>query len=80
QMKIGLYGGTFDPVHRGHVEPARSAARALGLDRVIYLPTAQPPHKRGRRTAPAWRRFAMVELALLDGVEGTAVEPDLHLT
>ncbi|MEO1084393.1 MAG: nicotinate-nicotinamide nucleotide adenylyltransferase [Acidobacteriota bacterium] len=68
-MRIGLYGGTFDPVHRGHVEPVRSAARVLDLDRVIYLPTAQPPHKRGRRTAPAWRRFTMVELALLGDAE-----------
>ncbi|MEM1179788.1 MAG: nicotinate (nicotinamide) nucleotide adenylyltransferase [Acidobacteriota bacterium] len=71
-MRIGLYGGSFDPIHRGHVEPVRAAATALELDRVLYLPTAQPPHKRGRRLAPAWRRFAMVELALLD-------EPDFEV-
>ena len=65
-VKTGIYGGTFDPIHRGHVEPVLAAAESLGLDRVLYLPTAQPPHKRGRQTAPAWRRFAMVELALLD--------------
>jgi len=64
--KIGFFGGSFDPVHRGHVEPVRAAVAALGLDRVLYLPTARPPHKEGQRLAPAWARFAMVEFALLD--------------
>jgi nicotinate-nucleotide adenylyltransferase len=65
-MKVGLFGGSFDPIHRGHVEPVREARRLLGLDRVIYLPTATPPHKPRRALAPAHARFAMVELALLD--------------
>ena len=65
-MKIGLYGGSFDPIHRGHVEPILEAELAAGLDRVIYLPTARPPHKESRRLAPAEHRFAMVELALSD--------------
>ena len=64
--RIGLFGGSFDPIHGGHVAPVREARRALDLDRVWFLPTAQPPHKPGRRFAPALRRFAMVELALLD--------------
>jgi len=64
-LKIGLFGGSFDPIHRGHIEPVREARRALGLDRVIYLPTARPPHKPGRALAPAHARYAMVELALL---------------
>jgi nicotinate-nucleotide adenylyltransferase len=67
-VKIGLFGGSFDPIHRGHLEPVRQARAALGLERVIYLPTARPPHK-GERHAPALARFAMVELALL-GEEG----------
>jgi nicotinate-nucleotide adenylyltransferase len=65
-VKVGLFGGSFDPIHRGHIEPVREARRALGLDRVIYLPTARPPHKPGRALAPAHARYAMVELALLD--------------
>lgn len=63
--RVGLFGGSFDPIHAGHVAPVQDARRSLGLDRVVYLPTARPPHKPGREFAPAWRRFAMVELALL---------------
>lgn len=65
-MKVGLFGGSFDPIHQGHIEPVLEAQRRLGLDRVVYLPTATPPHKRERSFAPALARFAMVELALLD--------------
>lgn len=64
-MRLGLFGGSFDPIHRGHLDPVRAARAALGLDQVIYLPTGQPPHK-GARKAPAQARFVMVELALLD--------------
>src|SRR6188472_858835 len=64
-MKLGLFGGSFDPIHRGHVEPVRAALAEVGLDRVLYLPTARPPHKQIRKLAPPWGRFAMVELALL---------------
>jgi nicotinate-nucleotide adenylyltransferase len=65
-MKLGLFGGSFDPIHRGHIDPVQAARRELGLDRVIYLPTAVPPHKPGRVLAPAYARYAMVEMALLD--------------
>lgn len=68
-MKIGLFGGSFDPIHNGHVLPVHEARRALMMDRVIYLPTAKPPHKPGREFAPAHARYAMVEMALL-GEEG----------
>jgi nicotinate-nucleotide adenylyltransferase len=74
--KVGLFGGSFDPIHRGHLDPVRAARRELGLDRVIYLPTARPPHKPGRALAPALARYAMVELALLDeeGLEASSHE------
>jgi len=65
-MRLGLYGGSFDPIHNGHLEPVVHAVEQLGLDRVLYLPTANPPHKPDRVFAPALQRFAMVELALLD--------------
>lgn len=65
-MKIGLYGGTFDPVHRGHIDPVLAAVAQLALDEVVYLPTARPPHKTQRRLAPARSRYEMVELAVAD--------------
>jgi nicotinate-nucleotide adenylyltransferase len=64
--RIGLYGGSFDPIHCGHILPILEARRQLELDRVVYLPTARPPHKPNRSMAPAHARFAMVELALLE--------------
>lgn len=68
-MNLGLFGGSFDPIHRGHVEPVLDAVRELRLQRVIYLPTARPPHKRGQELAPAAARYVMVELALLEHPE-----------
>lgn len=62
-MRIGLYGGSFDPIHYGHIVPVRSARDELRLERVVYLPTGRPPHK-GRRSASAEHRLAMVELAI----------------
>lgn len=64
--RIGLYGGSFDPVHWGHLLPVIAAREAMRLDQVIYLPTAEPPHKKGQRFASASARFTMVELALLE--------------
>jgi nicotinate-nucleotide adenylyltransferase len=64
-VRVGLFGGSFDPIHCGHIEPVKAARRALELERVIYLPTAIPPHKPARRLAPPLARYAMVELALL---------------
>ena len=70
-MRIGLFGGSFDPVHWGHVRPLRAARAELALDRVIYLPTAVPPHKAHQQEASALRRYCMVELAVLaeEGLE-----------
>jgi nicotinate-nucleotide adenylyltransferase len=65
-MKLGLFGGCFDPIHYGHIRPVQRAKVQLGLDRVIFLPTAVPPHKPGRQLASPHARFAMVELALLE--------------
>lgn len=67
-MKIGIFGGSFDPVHLGHLVPVQEARRRLGLDRVVYLPTASPPHKLDPGSAPeapAAARYAMVEMAIL---------------
>ncbi len=65
-MKIGLFGGSFDPIHWGHIRPVLEAVDQVGLERVLYLPTGRPPHKPDRRLAPALARYAMTELALLE--------------
>ena len=62
-MRIALFGGTFDPVHNGHLEIARAAADECNLDRVLFIPSGRPPHKDGRRQAPYEDRFRMVEIA-----------------
>lgn len=63
-MKTGLLGGTFDPPHVGHLIVAQDAALALGLERVIFVPAAVPPHKRHVAISPAAARFRMIELAI----------------
>lgn len=73
-MRIGLFGGSFDPIHCGHLRPVKQAREALNLREVIYLPTARPPHKPQREFAPAHARYTMVELALL-GEEGLFASP-----
>ena len=65
-MKLCVFGGSFDPIHHGHLIVAQCAVEALGLDRLLLLPAATPPHKRGRKLAPASDRLAMVRAAVRD--------------
>jgi nicotinate-nucleotide adenylyltransferase len=62
-MNIALFGGTFDPIHAGHVQAARAAARKFSLDRVLFIPTGKPPHKHGDRLTSFPQRYGMVVLA-----------------
>ena len=62
--RIGIFGGSFDPVHFGHLYVAAKAQAARGLERVVFLPAAQPPHKPGQVLASGADRVAMLELAL----------------
>lgn len=62
--KIGIYGGTFNPIHNGHIYVAEQFAQRLGLDRVIFIPTHVPPHKQATDLAPAQDRLAMCRAAL----------------
>lgn len=73
--RLGILGGTFDPVHVGHVLLARAILERLPLDRVLFVPAAAPPHKSGA-LAPAADRWEMVRLAIdgLDGFEASPVE------
>lgn len=61
---IGVFGGTFDPIHFAHLAVAQEAAEVLGLERVLFVPAGQPPHKLDREITPAADRLAMVELAI----------------
>lgn len=62
--RLGLLGGTFDPVHNGHLAVAAAVQAALGLDSVLFLPAALPPHKQGGIITPLATRLAMLELAI----------------
>jgi len=62
-MRIGFLGGSFDPVHRGHLELATACLEAVPLHRVVFVVAGTPPHKLGRALAPAVHRVEMVRLA-----------------
>ncbi len=65
QNKTGLLGGTFNPVHRGHIELGLKIKAAFGLDRILYILSAQPPHKKRQAMPAAELRLAMLKAALL---------------
>ena len=65
-LKLAIFGGTFDPIHDGHLALAREAAARYRLDRVLFVPAAHPPHKAGVTHAPYTDRVRMAELACQD--------------
>lgn len=67
--RLGVLGGTFDPVHYGHLDAAAAARSALALDDVLFMPSHDPPHRRVDPHATAFQRFALVALAI-NGIEG----------
>jgi len=75
--RIGILGGTLDPIHLGHMDTAVAARAALALDRVLLVPSAVPPHRSAQPVASSFHRFAMTALAV-NGVEGLA-SSDLEL-
>jgi nicotinate-nucleotide adenylyltransferase len=64
--KLGIMGGTFDPIHCGHLSIAKSVSALFSLEKVIFVPSPCPPHKSITEIAPVAHRFAMVQLAITD--------------
>jgi nicotinate-nucleotide adenylyltransferase len=62
-MNIGLFGGTFDPIHRGHLALARAARERCNLSRILFVPADIPPHKQLQPLSPFAHRYAMIALA-----------------
>ena len=67
--KIGLMGGTFDPIHPAHIEIAKAAREQYGLDEIIFMTSGNPPHKKGQSVTDANVRLEMVKIAI-DGIDG----------
>lgn len=83
--RVGLLGGTFNPIHRGHIDLGLQVRDAFSLDKVIYILSARPPHKREMHIVPAPVRFLMLEKALAPhrGLEPCDIEmkrPDFSYT
>jgi nicotinate-nucleotide adenylyltransferase len=76
-MKVGLFGGTFDPVHMGHLRAAENAREALELDSVLFIPAGSPPHRSGPRSS-ALDRYAMVTLATSGNPAFTASDAEVE--
>jgi nicotinate-nucleotide adenylyltransferase len=72
-VRIGVFGGSFDPIHHAHLIVARLAIEQLALDRVLFLVAGTQPFKQGIHAAPAAHRLRMVELAL-EGIPGFAAD------
>lgn len=64
--RLGIYGGTFDPIHIGHLIIASEMRAALDLDQILFVPANVPPHKDARRVTPARHRLAMLRIAVED--------------
>jgi len=62
-QRAAIYGGTFDPVHKGHVAVARTVLQLFELDEVLFVPASVPPHKRNTNVTSPFHRFAMLALA-----------------
>jgi nicotinate-nucleotide adenylyltransferase len=75
-MRVGLYGGCFNPVHQGHLAAARGAMRALELDRVLFIPSGAPPLKGAGGLAHGAHRLAMLDAVLVDEpcMDSSAIE------
>jgi len=76
--RVGILGGTLDPIHVGHLETARAAQRALGLTRLVVMPSRIPPHRSEGPSASVFHRFAMAALAIADIPDASVSDAELE--
>lgn len=76
--KVGIMGGTFNPIHHGHLFLAENAYEQAGLDQVLFMPTMNPPHKTGIRVVDSLHRTNMVRLAIKDNPHFILSTMELH--
>ncbi len=76
-MRLGIFGGTFDPPHYGHLALAETARVQLSLDRILFVPAGEPPHKRDQPLSPAEVRADLVAAAIADNPAFTLCRIDL---
>ena len=69
RKRIAIYGGTFDPVHAGHLEIGRRVSQVFEIDQFLFVPARQAPHKQDREPASGYHRYAMLALATLNDPE-----------
>ena len=76
QLQVGIFGGTFNPIHLGHLRSVEEIREAFALDRIYFVPAARPPHRSGEALVSAAHRLRMVELAVADNpfFQASAVE------
>jgi nicotinate-nucleotide adenylyltransferase len=79
-MRVGVLGGTFDPIHIGHLRAAEEAMEALDLDTFLFLPAALPPHKLGQETASFEQRWQMLLAAIAGNPRFRASDLELSLS
>jgi nicotinate-nucleotide adenylyltransferase len=77
-VKVGVFGGTFDPPHLGHLIVAQDAWQALGLDRILFVPAGLPPHKQGLPTTPAPLRLEMTQAAVAEDARFAVADLELR--
>src|SRR6476469_3503539 len=76
-MRLGVMGGTFDPIHHGHLVAASEVQSLLGLDEVVFVPTGEPWQKEGRDVAPAEHRYLMAVVATASNPKFTVSRVDI---
>ncbi len=77
-LRLGIFGGTFNPIHVGHLVLAESLRERLSLDLVLLVPAGEPPHKGARELAPSLHRYAMVSLAIAGHPAFTASDVEVR--